>query len=245
MCADRTAESPFFNPSPRISQVSLGDDRLCLVLDDVLTDPAAVAAWAGGLHYQTTPHYPYPGVVAGLPDALQAVVRDHFDHTVRARLGGRRTVDANMRLSVICTPPSELRPIQWQCHRDRIAADPTRTLFAASVLYLFADPTLGGTSFYRSRVSPVETDRLVADSQRLSAEDYARQYGLSAGYMNGSNAYFERIASVPAAWNRMICYDGSIFHSADVNTAQPLSADPRSGRLTLNGFYTCTRPLTT
>lgn len=244
MSADRTA-LPLFNPSPRLSRVPLGNGQSCLVLDDVLSDPEAFAGWATGLAYPATPHYPYPGVVAGLPDPLASRVRDHFDQRVRAHLGGRRTVDANMRLSVICTPPEQLHPIQWQCHRDRIAADPTRTLFAASVLYLFENPDLGGTSFYRSLVSPADTDRLVADSHVLSAEDYGSRYGLKAGYMNGSNAYFERIASVPAAWNRMICYDGSIFHSADVNTAQPLSADPRTGRLTLNGFYTCTRPLTT
>jgi hypothetical protein len=61
--------------------------------------------------------------------------------------------------------------------------------------------------------------------------------------MNGSNAYFEQTASIPAAWNRLICYDGSLFHSADVTQNRALSTDPRQGRLTLNAFYTCTRRL--
>jgi Family of unknown function (DUF6445) len=237
------SDPPMFNPSPRVSAVSLGDGATCLVIDDVLTDPAAFAAWAARGTYEPTELYPYPGVVAGLPARVTALAVQHFDRLVRPRLGARRTTDANLRLSIISTPPEALRPIQWQCHRDRIAADPARTLFAASVLYLFKDPALGGTSFYRSRLSPAQTDRLVADSQRLSAADYTERYGLTAGYMSGSNAYFERIASVPAAWNRMICYDGGLFHSADVNTSQPLSADPTVGRLTLNGFFTCTRPL--
>ena len=55
------------------------------------------------------------------------------------------------------------------------------------------------------------------------------------------NAYFERIASVPAAWNRLIVYDGGLFHSADVDRPELLSADPARGRLTLNGFFSCRR----
>jgi len=43
---------------------------------------------------------------------------------------------------------------------------------------------------------------------------------------------------VAAAWNRLIVYDGSWFHSADVNPAR-LATDPLQGRLTLNGFITC------
>ena len=35
---------------------------------------------------------------------------------------------------------------------------------AASVLYLFDDPELGGTSFYTPRQSPEATDRIIIDS---------------------------------------------------------------------------------
>jgi hypothetical protein len=75
----------------------------------------------------------------------------------------------------------------------------------------------------------------------LSAADFSARYGLQAGYMNGSNPYFKRVAQVPAAWNRMIYYDGGQFHSADIDAPQALSADPRAGRLTLNAFFTCRR----
>jgi hypothetical protein len=59
--------------------------------------------------------------------------------------------------------------------------------------------------------------------------------------MAGSNAYFERIAQVPATWNRAIFYDGGLFHSADVDQPVLLSSDPLRGRLTLNSFFTCSR----
>jgi len=59
--------------------------------------------------------------------------------------------------------------------------------------------------------------------------------------MRGSNPYFERVASIGAEWNRMIFYDGGQFHSADIDAAAGLPADPRIGRLTLNGFFACRR----
>ena len=85
-----------------------------------------------------------------------------------------------------------------------------------------------------------ETEKLVADSQQLGAHDFGARYGLQPSYMADSNAYFERTARVPAAWNRLIFYDGSAFHSAEVDPAR-LWADPLQGRLTLNSFITCRR----
>ncbi|MEO7251592.1 MAG: DUF6445 family protein, partial [Arenimonas sp.] len=60
----------------------------------------------------------------------------------------------------------------------------------------------------------------------------------------GSNQYFERIGRVEAKWNRMIFYDGRTFHSGEVGSSRALGGDPMSGRLTLNGFFTCTRKAT-
>jgi hypothetical protein len=144
-------------------------------------------------------------------------------------------------MSMVTVAPERLEPRQWQCHRDRIAADPHQTLFAASVLYLFHETGLGGTSFYVPRQSDALTDQMIMASQALSASEFSQRYGLQAGYMLGSNAYFECIASVPAAWNRLIFYDGSLFHSADIVQPARLSANPAQGRLTLNGFLTCRR----
>jgi hypothetical protein len=59
--------------------------------------------------------------------------------------------------------------------------------------------------------------------------------------MTASNAFFEKVATVPARWNRMIFYTGTIFHSGEIVHPQLLSDDPRTGRLTLNGFFTCRR----
>jgi hypothetical protein len=117
-------------------------------------------------------------------------------------------------------------------------------LYVASVLYLFRDPALGGTSFYVPRQPMEDTERLVRDSHLLDAREFGARYGLQAGYMDGGNAFFECVARVPAAWNRMILYDAGFFHSGDIGRPDRLAADPAAGRLTANGFFNCSRQAT-
>jgi hypothetical protein len=230
-----------FSVAATVSVVPLMDDQRCYVIDGALTDADALVEWACHQPFAPPLGYPYPGLVLDAPPTLAQLMTEFFAQTVRSRLGARRTVDSTTRLSLVTVPPRQLEPRQWQCHRDRIAANPQDVLFAASVLYLFRDPALGGTSFYAPRRPAAQIDRMVADSQTLSADDFSARYGLEPGYMAGSNPYFERIASVPAAWNRMIVYDGSLFHSADIEHPERMSADAARGRLTLNGFFTCRR----
>jgi Family of unknown function (DUF6445) len=234
------ADTPLFSPTASVNVVPVGPERICVVIDNVLSDPDAMVEWAAGQAF-ARPHYPYPGVVFDAPVPLAQQVSDCFAQYARGRLGGRRTEALGLRFSLMTVPPQELAPVQWQCHRDRLAVNPEQTLYAASVLYLFRNPSLGGTSFYLPKVSPGEIERMVEDSKRLGAAEFGARYGLRAGYMQGSNEYFDRVAGIDAAWNRMIFYDGGQFHSADINTAAALDANPRTGRLTLNGFFTCRR----
>jgi hypothetical protein len=232
-----------FNPDARVREVPLMKGvPPCLVIDDALVDPEGVVRLAAGLAFRPPAGFPYPGLVAEVPYSLTSWMSDLFARHARGLLGGRRTLDASVRASLVTTSPAELEPRQWQCHRDRVSDNPQHTLFAASVLYLFKDPEMGGTSFYRPRLSSEDTDQLLADSQLLDASVFASRYGLAASYMIESNAYFERVVSVPAAWNRLIFYDGGVFHSADISKPERLSSDPHCGRLTLNGFFTCRRP---
>ena len=234
---------PQFNPRPRIQTVPIGPGAACLVVDDALLNPDQLVELAvlHGAEFTRAAGSAYPGFELWMPPAFASRLDDFFRIHLRGPLGGRRTLGLNCRLSMVTVPPHELDPRQWQCHRDRVADDPREFLFAASVLYLFREPRLGGTSFYVPRQAAAETDRLVADSQLLDARGFGARYGLQAGYMAGSNAYFERAAQVGAAWNRMIFYDGGLFHSGDVDDPQLLSTDPTRGRLTLNAFFTCKR----
>ena len=235
---NRDDASRFLNPTPAVSTVPLPGGHQVVVIDDILLDPDGLVAWASQQAFQPPAGFPYPGLVAGGPQALSDEFADHFAQHARARLRGSRTLAHDLRLSLVTTPPAQLDPRQWQCHRDRVSTDPA-TLYVASVLYLFRDPALGGTSFYVPRQSPAATERILYDSQALGAAAFGARYGLAAGYMDGSNAYFECVARVPAAWNRMILYDAGYFHSGDIARPDRLTPDPATGRLTLNCFFMC------
>jgi len=232
----------FFNPQPRISALPLplpGGEQ-CIVVDDVLLDPDGLVEWARHAPFQPPAGFPYPGLVVNAPNGLALRFGDFFAQHARARLQARRTLAHDVRLSMVTTPPQHLDPRQWMCHRDRISTDPG-VIYIASVLYLFRDPELGGTSFYTPRLSPADTDRLQYDSQTMSAEAFGHRYGVKAGYINGSNAYFDCVARVPAAWNRMILYNAEHFHSGDIGRPDLLSTDPATARLSLNCFFNCRR----
>ncbi len=229
----------FFNPAPRVSALAVAPGEHCIVVDEALANPDGLVAWAAGQHFRPPQGFPYPGVIVDAPPAVSAMVGDYFAQYVRARLGGRRTLSTTVRLSLVTLSPHELRPVQWQCHRDRLGAAPHDLRLAGMVAYLFRGSELGGTSFYRSLLSEEETERMIDDAGRMGAAEFSARYGLEPGYLNGSNRFYERVAQVPAAWNRMLFYNGDLFHSADIAAPARLSADPRTGRLTLNGFFTC------
>jgi hypothetical protein len=236
-------EGRFFSAQPQISAVPLMGQDTCWVVDNVLANPDGLVRWAHAQEqgFADPVGYPYPGVVLDAPAAITQGMADYFAQHGRTRLGARRTLGTTVRLSVVTTPPAQLLPLQWQCHRDRVADDPRAFLFAASVLYLFRTPALGGTSFYVPRLSAQATDAMLADSQLLDGPSFTAKHGVQPGYMNGSNAFFERVAQVPAAYNRAIFYDGGLFHSADVDQPSLLTPNPQTGRLTLNSFFSCTR----
>lgn len=233
------AEGRFFHPEPRVRVVPLPHGGHCVVVDNALANPEGVRQWAAAQTFGP-PGFPYPGSVFNAPAILGDRMAEFFAEHARGPLGGRRTLEHQARLSLLSTPPEALEPRLWQCHRDIVPADP-RLLCAASVLYLFHEPALGGTSMYRPLRSPEETDRIVQDSYDMDAATFSARHGVAPGYMNDSNAHFERVAKVLAAWNRAIFYDGSLFHAPDVDQPELLSTDALRGRLTLNGFFACRR----
>lgn len=231
-----------FNPNPRIETLPITGHHACHVIDDVLLDPDALVDMAVRERARFSPPQKnaYPGIELRMPDVFSGRLDDFFRTHLRARLGARRTLYMYSRLSLVTLPPSALRPWQCICHYDRLVTAPEQVALA-SVLYLFRDPALGGTSFYMPRRSRQETAALLADSTRLPMAEFSRRHGVPQAYLDGSNDWFERVLQVPARWNRMIFYDGGLFHSGDIGAPERLSDDPIRGRLSLNGFFTCSR----
>ncbi len=233
---------PFFNPRPRIERVALANGQACFVIDDALVEPERLVEFASAQRdaFRNVDFNAYPGIYLIAQDELSAGLNGFFAQHLRRQFDARRTLQLHCRFSMVTLSPHALRPRQWLCHRDSGGVEPRQSI-QASILYLFKDESLGGTSFYEPACSAEEMARLLQDSSALSAQDFTQKYSIELGYMIGSNRYFTRIGSVPAKWNRLIFYDGTILHSGDILSPDKLSADPGRGRLTLNGFFTSRR----
>ena len=231
-----------FNPRPAIERVVLANGHVCYIVDDALREPERLLEWATtqSSAFRPVDFNAYPGTYLMLPEPLNHLLQEFFNRQLRGLFDARRLVQMHSRLAMVTLPPQALRPYQWLCHSDNFALERSQSI-QASVLYLFKDIELGGTSFYEPVQSPEETMQLFADSASMGGEAFTRRYGIRPGYTHASNAYFTRVGSVAARWNRLIFYDGSLLHSGDITAPDKLSVDPSKGRLTWNGFFTCRR----
>jgi hypothetical protein len=233
-----------FTSHPRIETLPIAGHHACHVIDDALLEPDALVEHAvrHAGDFVEAAHNAYPGPELRMPDAFSAKLDAFFSQHLRERFEVRRTERMYSRLALTTTTPERLRPMQSLCHVDRLGVDPGQRIVAC-VLYLFRDPSLGGTAFYTPRHPPETIVPLIEDSARLEATAFEARYGIRVGYMTESNAWFEKRLSVPARFNRLIVYEGTVFHSGEIRHPERLSTDPRRGRLTLNGFFACRRRL--
>jgi hypothetical protein len=233
-----------FNPRSRVEVVRFDERHFCLVIDDALLEPERQLQYAVTHREEFGPvdFNAYPGIYLKAPSALVRDLGDLYLWRLRRHFDARRSAEVHCRFSMVTLAPQALRPLQWLCHRDDVRL-PRRQSMQASVLYLFHDPQLGGTRFFAPARSAAETDALFQDAGRLAPNAFAHKYRLQHGYMRESNEYFHLLGNIPARWNRLIVYDGGMLHTGDIGAPERLSADPLTGRLTLNGFFTSTRNL--
>ena len=231
-----------FNPRPRIERIDLGNGQSCFVIDDALVNPERLVrfAIAQRIDFRMVDYNAYPGLLLPTPGEITEKLNAFFIEHIRRLFDARRIEHMHSRLAMVTLPPESLRPYQRVCHSDDFQVDRQHSL-QASVLYLFNDTSMGGTSFYQSKLPPYETMQLFADAAAMSNSQFTQRYEMQPGYLCGSNRYFHRIGGVEAKWNRLIFYDGALLHSGDIAAPEKLSADPGVGRLTLNGFFTSRR----
>jgi hypothetical protein len=220
--------------TPRLLRVGQSESPVVIV-DDVGGDTAPVIEMAAAMApFPVVARSYYPGVRRVLTPADGAAhgYATALLEAVAPFIGGAFEVDGfdwiEGSFSMVTTQPSALAPAQRAPHFD--AVDPGYI----AVLHYLADTPGSGTAFYRQRATGIERveaknrDAFVASAQRDSER--------LAGYTNASNAAFEQIGAVEAKRDRVVIYQGCLLHSGIIPTDLPLSADPRTGRLTTNLF---------
>lgn len=239
------AEPPVLrlNPQARVQVVTLANGAPVYVVDDFVEDPQSLVDLAASVApaFQVLAGHPYPGPQLALPERASAELAAYFEREFRERLGAGPSLGMTGRFARVTQDAATLDARQRICHRDDsgLAADER---VCASVHYLFRDEQLGGTVFFRSRMSEADTQAFLRDASTLSAAAFGDKYDLAPGYMTESNRYFEVIGRVPARWNRAIFYDGGLFHSGDIRWRPDAGYDVGLGRLTVNAFFKSRRP---
>jgi len=220
-----------------------GGEGYCCLVDDFLRFPEEWVRDAVERRAEFAPPVSggYPGISLALDPRADDAMREFFTLHMRRYFNARRIVKMLARYSLVTLAPEELSPSQRICHQDP-GDDPNLSRLACT-LYLFHDEALGGTSFYEPTRSFAETARLFTDAKAMTAPQFTERYGIQPSYLCDSNAYFRRTATVPARWNRAVFYSGALLHSGQITAPERMTADPATGRLTVNFFFSCRRNL--
>lgn len=231
-----------FNLNPDVQMLAVGNSHLCIVIDDALLEPERLPAYAQAYRedFQPAPAAAFPGLQLRMPEAFTQLLHEVFREHARRELGARRVLFSASQLALATQPAATLAPPHWNPRHLRPQAP--EQCIAVAELFLFHDPTLGGTHFFLPRASTSQLEQLAHDADALATDEFAHKYAMSAGYPQASNAYFNLALTVPAKWNRLLIHDGAAFSSPAIADPGRLAADPRTGRLTLRATLTCSRP---
>lgn len=234
-----------FAAHPHIDSFELENGQTVFVVDNVVDRPERLVQLAEDFaaDFVYSPGSAFPGRQLLMPDDFSQALDDFFRLHIRKRLQSRRSLHMYSRLSCVNLLPQALDARQRICHRDSAGVDPSHTI-SASVLYLFENPALGGTVFFEPVASDAATQALVHDASVMTPVEFESRYDWPPSYMTQTNRHFRVVGRLPPKWNRMIFYDGRIFHSSDIANPDTLTDPKLGGRLTVNGFFTCTRSAT-
>lgn len=227
-----------FNPHASMQVVPLFNGHHCIVIDDFLREPQTLIDFAKSkrLHFRYDADNYFPGLEMDMGREFALSLEQYFVLQMRRYFAARRQLGVACRMSMTTLQAHELNSLQRLCHRD---ADtfPAGVGIAASVVYLFQNADLGGTSFYRPKLSVDATRALLSTAQNMTPEACTTLLKTNPAYLHASNDYFELIQTVHAKWNRAIFYDGTIFHAAHITQPELLNSEPSTARLALNGFF--------
>jgi len=229
------------NSKLQLDVVRIREDVMCVCVDDFLANPQDVVDYACERADEfIMPERAYPGVVLPVPDGpmqeLYRFIRGEMSRLFSFCRGG---IDFYTQFSLATVQPEDFTWVQRLCHSDpRLSRD--RANFAG-LLYLFDNPDLGGTGFYRWRDPDywLEMSTRQWDDPEAGLEELQERFQMFRDppcYMTESNEAAELLDVAPARFNRLIFYSGDVPHSAFIRQPELLSADPAQGRLTLNCF---------
>jgi hypothetical protein len=204
-----------------------------LVIDNVLANAEALVDLAASKIFVDDGTH-FPGIRTKAPLSYQQFVlgqmRGLFNEVFGLQAASLRFTACHF--SLVTIPPERVSHLQSIPHIDSMSG--TELAF---VHYLFKRDH-GGTAFYRHRHTGFEviTPAREAEYFRRVAAEKAGPDQPARDYINSSTALYEQVRSEAGAFNRMLVYRRNSLHSGSLALPLALDPNPRTGRLTLNGF---------
>jgi hypothetical protein len=222
------------HPDMSVQRLTIGRERApLLVIDNVLSDADELADGAAGKIFSDVASY-YPGVRAKAPLSYQRFVLEelgglfgeYFD------LGTSVLRFTACHYSLVTRPAAQLAHLQRIPHIDSLASNEL-----AFVHYLFRTD-LGGTAFYRHRRTGFEIidESRKAEYFRIVEEERIGPHSPGPAYIHGDTPLYEQVGKQDAVFNRMVVYRRNSLHSGLMRPGFVGTPDPRTGRLSMNGF---------
>jgi hypothetical protein len=216
-----------FNPHALIRQADIGDGRHCIVVDDCLLEPRKMVAEAVARRaaFAAAPANCYPGMEQALPPEFDRQLEAFFLQHLRPAFDAQQTLGMATRMSMVTLKPAQLMPQQRICHRD--ARDCAAGEGAvASVLYLFEDARLGGTSFYRPLRHPEEIDFLLHQARMMENAAFSKVIGAQPGRCPANRRWRRPRAARPRFRLRGACSRARRWLVTAASTASKCSRRP-------------------
>lgn len=222
------------HPDFRIQKLEIGREGAPLiVIDNLVADAEQLVELAADKVFSDVVNY-YPGVRSKAPLTYQRFMLEQL----RGVLAGYFGLVANdlrftdCHFSLVTTPAKDLIHTQRIPHFDSLF--PNELAF---IHYLFKTD-FGGTAFYRHRATGFEylNKERIAEYQRQVLAERDGPDSPPAEYINGDTTLYEQLASQEGVFNRLLVYRRTSLHSAAMARNFIPDLNPRTGRLSINGF---------
>jgi hypothetical protein len=192
---------------------------------ELLADDAAMLSFAPmGAHY--------PGVRAVVPPVLVSLFLGPLVPLIEEVFGVHDCSVIDAFYSLVTTPPDALTPIQRLPHFDGVERE------RLALLHFLGGARGSGTAFYRHRATGFETVTAgrLHEYDRALATDVRDNGAPDSAYISGTTPLFEEVALFKGQYNRALLYPSNALHCARIPDELNLSANPSTGRLTVNTF---------
>jgi hypothetical protein len=217
-----------------LQKLTIGDERAPLVVvDNLVANAEQLVDLAAGKLFGDVANY-YPGVRAKVPLTYQRFIIDQLREVFAGYFGLSATGVhfTTCHFSLVTTPPEKLAYLQRIPHIDSVSGGEL-----AFIHYLFKSD-LGGTSFYRHRATGYEYIDLERQAEywRVVDEEMKGPNAADPGYINGDSPLYEQVGRQEGVFNRLLVYRRNSLHSGSLARNFVPDLNPRSGRLSVNGF---------